>query len=513
MSSRRFGSSWTGGLALLLAAASGCGVQPIEDKDETTSTAESELSLCRGPKPTPGVCEKVVCLGGDASWELTPLPSGTACPGGGTCDGAGSCVVPEPILPLPGDWNFNQANGDPDHLQANFQCGGHATNHQVWVSKNGGPDQKLGWSVINCQYPEHFLYVGEHLGMITPGARYCFYAVGSNDWYTAQGYTGCVTTIDDQRVIDTPTARVDVNARRGSATLYYTDRATNEYGYRVYLRNVTDGGAYGLVQDHVRPDQPDRSTGDELSVTVDNLDPAKLYQFKIDAWHDHKPVVSTWEYPVFQPLPNPPSSLAPVTIGPSIGTNFMTVLWTLPAGETRESIVADVMPGTRNLLPPNDPSWTFSGLLPGTTYCFSVFARNAGGDGPRTQVCGTTKTAPMVDQHFAVQMVKQPVTSGVIPYAGSFGPIFAGAVVTSVNFPTSLPPVYLVLPGHSTAECGLASASILVSGEMTAAQKTQVWGTATPTISGGTAKLPFVGCTSALGLQSLQANITWHNPP
>lgn len=500
--------------------ASGCGVSTTVDsdkgevEDENASTTESELALCRDKKPTPNACQEVVCNGGDGAWELRPLDAGTSCPGGGTCDGNGACVVPQPISPLPDNWSFSQASGNPDALSASFQCGGHATTHTRWVSKNGGPYIQLFGAIHDCEYPKVYSGTGDQLGVITPGAQYCFYAVASNAWYTVQGYTGCVTAIDDQRAIDTPTARVDVATKKGAATLFYTDVATNEYGYRVYLRNVTDGGAYALVQDHLRPNQPDRSTGTELAATVDNLDAAKQYQFKIEAWHDHAPVVSSKEYPAFKPLavpPPPPTSLQPLVVG-TIGTTSIALSWTLTPGEQRDYIAVDVTPGTQNILPPNEAIWSFGGLTPGTNYCFSAFAHNAGGDSPRAEICATTKTMPMVDQHFTVQMNKQPVTGGVIPYAGSFGPIFAGAVVTSVNIPTSLPPTFLMLPGHSTSECGLSSASILVSGEMTSAQKIAVWGSATPTISGGVSKLPFVGCTSAIGPQWLQANITWHNP-
>jgi hypothetical protein len=112
-------------------------------------------------------------------------------------------------------------------------------------------------------------------------------------------------------------------------------------------------------------------------------------------------------------------------------------------------------------------------------------------------------------------MVHQVVEEGPIPYAGSFGPIYTGAVISKINFPTSWPAVLLVKPNHSTAECySNPDAVVQVWGDMTADQKKAIWGSANLSIS-GSKTLNFVGCslsTSGQIPQMLPVNITWSKP-
>ena len=84
----------------------------------------------------------------------------------------------------------------------------------------------------------------------------------------------------------------------------------------------------------------------------------------------------------------------------------------------------------------------------------------------------------------SIGMRRQEIVSGFIPYAGTFGPITSGAVISRINFPTQFPAVALLKPGHSTAECGNSAAFVLVHGDMTDEQKRAVWGTADIRISG-----------------------------
>ncbi len=111
-----------------------------------------------------------------------------------------------------------------------------------------------------------------------------------------------------------------------------------------------------------------------------------------------------------------------------------------------------------------------------------------------------------------INMSRQEIVQGFVPYLGTFGPIFSGAVIMNINFPTQFPAVLLVKPGHSTSECADPNAVVLVHGDMSADQKKAIWGVSSIRL-GGQDKLFFVGCsTSALLLNFLPVNITWDKP-
>jgi len=96
-----------------------------------------------------------------------------------------------------------------------------------------------------------------------------------------------------------------------------------------------------------------------------------------------------------------------------------------------------------------------------------------------------------------IWMARQQIIQGPPSYVGSFGPISQGANISVINFPTQYPAVLLVKPGHSTDECFTnPDAVVQVWGDMTAAQKQAIWGTANLAISGNQ-QLNFVGCTLA----------------
>ncbi len=116
------------------------------------------------------------------------------------------------------------------------------------------------------------------------------------------------------------------------------------------------------------------------------------------------------------------------------------------------------------------------------------------------------------DQLSSITMSRQEIVEGNIPYVGKFGPIAGGATVTRINFPTQYPAVKLLKPGHSTNECGNASAYVLVQGDMTDAQKKDVWGTSSLTLS-SSQWLLFLGCSTNSGpniLEWLPVNVYWH---
>ena len=160
---------------------------------------------------------------------------------------------------------------------------------------------------------------------------------------------------------------------------------------------------------------------------------------------------------------------------------------------------------------------TFSSLAADTQYCFTVQAESIWGFSAESRrVCGrTSREQPPPDKGpftTSIFMSRQPIVQGFVPYAGTFGPIHTGAIVSKINFPTQFPPVLLVKPGFSTNQCGNPAAVILVHGDMTADQKKAIWGSATPTIS-GLQTLNFVGCTTSRQLPNLlPVNITWSRP-
>jgi hypothetical protein len=159
-----------------------------------------------------------------------------------------------------------------------------------------------------------------------------------------------------------------------------------------------------------------------------------------------------------------------------------------------------------------------TGLTRATPYCFQISTYNDfWGESPRVTTCATTLGGhPSGDQQTSIDMSRQQINSGYVPYVGSFGPISGGAVITKVNSPTSFPAVLLLKPGHSTEECGDPNAFVRVQGDMTDAQKIAVWGSASPTIT-GTQSLVFVGCSEDTGSQTilnqLPINLTCHYVP
>jgi hypothetical protein len=157
----------------------------------------------------------------------------------------------------------------------------------------------------------------------------------------------------------------------------------------------------------------------------------------------------------------------------------------------------------------------FTSLATDTQYCFTVQAESLFGVSAESRrVCERTNKEQENKGPFttSIFMSRQPIVQGFVPYRGTFGPIFTGANISKINFPTQFPPVLLVKPGHSTNECGNSKAVIQVHGDMTADQKKAIWGSATPSIS-GQQTLNFVGCTTSPQLpQLLPVNITWQRP-
>jgi Ricin-type beta-trefoil lectin domain/Fibronectin type III domain len=163
---------------------------------------------------------------------------------------------------------------------------------------------------------------------------------------------------------------------------------------------------------------------------------------------------------------------------------------------------------------------TVTGLQPSTQYAVYVNVTRdlwpGIGSGPRNVMTLPPQTNTSTPNTTTIWMQRVEIIEGYVPYEGKFGPIFTGATITNVNFPTQFPPVLLVKPGHSTEECGDPTAVVEVWGDMTAAQKTAIWGTSNLKIT-GQQSLNFVGCgTTTSDSQNianlLPVNITYTTP-
>jgi len=112
----------------------------------------------------------------------------------------------------------------------------------------------------------------------------------------------------------------------------------------------------------------------------------------------------------------------------------------------------------------------------------------------------------------SIMMNRQETPEGPVPYTGRFGPIYDGAIISKINFPTEWPAVLLVKQDHSATECySNPDAVVQVWGDITADQTKAIWGTSNP--STDSYPLNFVGCTTSNQLpNSFPVNITWSKP-
>jgi len=164
-------------------------------------------------------------------------------------------------------------------------------------------------------------------------------------------------------------------------------------------------------------------------------------------------------------------------------------------------------------------SYKFNVGSKNTNYCFNVtaFSKWSSESSNRSRsICenldNDQPTPSDEEVTTSISMVRQEIIEGFIPYLGTFGPITSGVTIKNINFPTQRPPVYLVKPGFSTGDCGNSNAVILVHGDMTSAQKIEVFGADEINLT-GTQRLTLIGCASATSSSNpsnwLPVNITW----
>jgi hypothetical protein len=211
--------------------------------------------------------------------------------------------------------------------------------------------------------------------------------------------------------------------------------------------------------------------------------------------------------------PPPAAPIAPTGLRITASTaNSITIVWNDNSNNERAFLIDWGKSGNLSntaSVAANTTSRTFGNLTGDTSYCFRVQAETLFDVSPSTpQVCGRTSKETF---DTTISLVRQQIIEGPVPYVGSFGPIFDGAHLLNINFPSPYPTL-LVKPGHSTEECNNSNAVVVVQGDMTAAQKMAIWGTSNITITGNQ-QLVFVGCTSNPQLPDLIfVNIRWQKP-
>ncbi|MDO8213964.1 hypothetical protein [Conexibacter sp. CPCC 206217] len=118
------------------------------------------------------------------------------------------------------------------------------------------------------------------------------------------------------------------------------------------------------------------------------------------------------------------------------------------------------------------------------------------------------QNAPGSIHDASVRMNAQQVIQGYVPFLGQYGG-GAGfnAVLTRVTNPAGGPPLFFVKPGHSTEQCGDASATTYLAPgtSMTSTQMSTLWGAAQPSL---TRTLPFLAC-AATPYSSVSVNVQY----
>lgn len=168
----------------------------------------------------------------------------------------------------------------------------------------------------------------------------------------------------------------------------------------------------------------------------------------------------------------------------NLGPNQLTVFWKSVGTPQASSFLvrltdpynvqttASTAPATGHGIANVSYSQQFTGLKSNTKYRVEVMVYRDLWQ-PQGPIGSTTvMTPPPAIVTTTIAMNESQVDEGNIPYVGTFGPILPGpTIITNVNFPAGYSAVWLVRQGYSTENCGDTNASVLVSGDMTAAQE------------------------------------------
>jgi hypothetical protein len=207
------------------------------------------------------------------------------------------------------------------------------------------------------------------------------------------------------------------------------------------------------------------------------------WQLRNENFRDHRtrPIASGQKVSIFSPYPKyktPRGERTGSYLVYSSGSSTSQLKWQTAPDNAAEWIVAI------------DPATKHASLYNTRKADFLVFDR-------ANKVGWLSKQAGQGTVHDAsVTMSAQPVTQGFLPFLGYFGGgVNFNAVLTEVRSASGNGHLSFVKPGHSTQECGNASAVIgLAPGAaLTAAQMTTLYGSATPSLQN---RIAFLACAA-----------------
>jgi hypothetical protein len=408
---------------------------------------------------------------------------------------------PVPIDPPPTDLDAEQVT--PDFVEVSFTCGGHATNHKVLRSTDGGVNVQVA-TLAACG---SFFIVDD--SKVEPARNNCYKVVASNSKYSATTSTLCVTTPQDFRVPEVPTGPVVSNIGTDRADLAFTDSSNNEGGFRVFLSEAN--AAWTQVGSFVRGTRSHHPTGERLSLTTTNLKVDTSYRYKIEVYHDFAPVSAERILAPFDTLPLPPTAPSNLHVT-GVTTDSVSIAWSPGTRVEHYDVVQTegIGNGTDHI-GSDATSFTKGSRFPNVHYCYKVVSVNRAGSAETSPVCTTTAGAG--SQMFDVLLALNPSDL----YQGVFGPI-TGGILNSLELRVAANSGALAgfdfIPQGSTSSalCNDTSARVHVNigGSVSGTDLAKLFGSSTPSLNG---PLLIHGCTVPRAAQNLIVTAHFSSPP
>ena len=205
-------------------------------------------------------------------------------------------------------------------------------------------------------------------GGLAAGTSKCFRVhaynlAGSSSWSNQ----ACTTTV--------PVAPTGVSATAISASeirVAWTDDSGNEDGFR-----ITDGFTTAAA------------AANATSFTWGGLSPGTSRCFRVHAYNTGGS--STWSTQACATIPTLPAAPTGLSATPTSASEIR-LTWTDASGNEDGFRISDGF--TTATVPANTTSFSWGGLSPGTSRCFSVQAYNLAGASSSTRACTTTPTMP-----------------------------------------------------------------------------------------------------------------------
>lgn len=381
-----------------------------------------------------------------------------------------------PIEPPPRAFHFHALTSST--INYSFTCGAHATHHDVLRRSGDG-------TVVNVAYlsicPGQFFLQDNQ---VQPGTEYCYWVIGSNSEQAAASDESCITSPLDFDAPALPAGAV-VDVTQTSATLRFTDTATNEGGFRISFQS--GNGPFTLVQTFLRADRADRGTGDVFTVPRTGLTRDTAYAFNVEVFHDFAPVAAQQLFR-FTTLPDLPTTPGNFRVTGKTSTT-LSLAWTDALYESNYFLSKTAGIGQLDrVIPANSTSITLSDLYPSSRYCFKLRAQNRAGNAETTEVCDTTLSGP---QAFDIFLSPDPPLTGILSFVGRVGPLTnfvlnSLEVRAAANHP-QMTTFTFIPPGAPGEACLDPSRRVVVAigGSLTGAGMTKIYGSTTLSITNG----------------------------